>query len=566
MFSIDYWHSVLYYVDMHVARARWPSSNGKTYESIYLRESFRQDGKVKKRDIANLTHCDPAEIAAIELALKHKGDLAALASLDGVQLQEGASVGAVWIAAEIARRLGLDHALGTDFSGQLALWQVIARLLDQGSRLSAIRLAQVHAACDVLGIRRGFDENDLYENLTWLCQHQEQIELRLFAARRGRRKPELFLYDVTSSYLEGEDNALGAYGYNRDGKKGKKQIVIGLLCDEEGTPVSTEVFRGNTQDPQTFGAQVSKASERFGCQRVTFVGDRGMIKSGQIEELAKAGFHYITAITKPQIETLLAGGVLQMALFDDSLCEVEQEGLRYVLRRNPVRAAEIAATRAGKQASVELLIQQRNQYLAEHAKAKVSAAEKKVLAKVAQLKAAPWLRVESAERTLKLVTDEAARTEAARLDGCYAIKTDLPETAASKQVVHDRYKDLTEVEMAFRTSKTVHLEMRPVHVRTEEHTRGHVLAVMLAFLIRRELSRAWEGLNVTVEEGLAQLATLCSMEVKVEGGASCLRIPTPRDGSSALLKAASVRAPEVLPHLETRVVTRKKLPERRKPR
>ena len=282
--------------------------------------------------------------------------------------------------------------------------------------------------------------------------------------------------------------------------------------------------------------------------------------------LAFAGFHYITAITKPQIETLLAGGVLQMALFDESLCEVEQESVRYVLRRNPVRAEEVAATRAGKQASVEVLVQQRNQYLAEHAKAEVGAAEKKVLAKVAQLKAAAWLRVESAGRSLKLVTDEAARTEAARLDGCYAIKTDLPEAAASKQVVHDRYKDLTEVEMAFRTSKTVHLEMLPVHVRAEEHTRGHVLAVMLAFLIRRELSRAWEGLNVTVEEGLAQLATLCSMEVKVEGGASCLRIPTPRDGSSALLKAASVRATEVLPHLETRVVTRKKLPERRKPR
>src|ERR1039457_8825 len=420
---------------MHVARARWPSSNGKTYESIYLRESFRQDGKVKKRDIANLTHCDPAEIAAIELALKHKGDLAALASLDGVQLQEGASVGAVWTAAEIARRLGLDQALGSDFAGQLALWQGIARLLDQGSRSSAVRLAQTHAACDVLGIRRGFDENDLYENLSWLCQHQEQIESRLFAARRAHRKPELFLYDVTSSYLEGDDNALGAYGYNRDGKKGKKQIVIGLLCDEEGVPVSTEVFRGNTQDPKTFGAQVRKASQRFGCERVTFVGDRGMIKSGQIEELSKAGFHYITAITKPQIETLLAGGVLQMALFDDSLCEVEQEGVRYVLRRNPVRAAEIAATRAGKQASVEVLVQQRNQYLAKHAKAKVSTAEKKVLAKIARLKTAAWLRVESAGRSLRLVTDEAAQTEAARLDGCYAIKTDLPEKAASKQVV-----------------------------------------------------------------------------------------------------------------------------------
>jgi hypothetical protein len=213
---------------------------------------------------------------------------------------------------------------------------------------------------------------------------------------------------------------------------------------------------------------------------------------------------------------------------------------------------------------VAALVQERNQYLAGHAKAKVSAAEKKVRAKIARLKAAAWLRVESAGKLLQLVTDEEARTETARLDGCYVIKTDLPETAASKQVVHDRYKDLTEVEMAFRTSKTVHLEMRPVYVRTEEHTRGHVLAVMLAYLIRRELSQAWQGLNVTVEEGLAQLATLCSMEVKVEGGASCLRIPIPRDGSIALLKAASVRAPEVLPHLETRVVTRRTLPSQRK--
>ena len=124
-----------YYVDPYVARAKWPSSNGKVYESIYLRESFRQDGTIKKRDIANLTHCDPAEITAIELALKHKGNLAALASLDNVQLQQGVSVGAGWTAAEVARHLGIDHALGSDFAGHLALWQVIARLLDQGSRL-----------------------------------------------------------------------------------------------------------------------------------------------------------------------------------------------------------------------------------------------------------------------------------------------------------------------------------------------------------------------------------------------------------------------------------------------
>src|SRR5271157_1878711 len=225
---------------MYISRAAWPSSNGKTYQSIYLRESYREGDHVRKRNIANLTHCDPQEIAAIELALQFKGNLAALGSLDKIQLSQGPSVAAVWVIVETARRLGIEQALAGGFAGQLALWQVVARVLEQGSRLSAVRLAQVHAACDVLGIRRGFDENDLYENLTWLCQHQEQIERRLFATRRAQRKPELFLYDVTSSYLEGEDNALGAYGYNRDGKRGKKQIVIGLLCDEEGVPVSTE--------------------------------------------------------------------------------------------------------------------------------------------------------------------------------------------------------------------------------------------------------------------------------------------------------------------------------------
>ena len=267
------------YVVMHISRASWSSSNGKVYESIYLRESYREGPHVRKRNIANLTHADPQEIAAIELALKYKGDLAALRSLDQIQLGQGLSLGAVWTVVEIARRLGIPQALGTGFPAQLALWQVLARVLDQGSRLSAVRLAQVHAAGDVLGLERGFDENDLYANLTWLSEHQQRIEDRLFTRRRGQQKPELFLYDVTSSYLEGEKNAYGAYGYPRDGKKGKQQIVIGLLCDEQGAPLSTEVFRGNTQDPKTFAAQVQKASERFGCEQVTFVGDRGMIKT-----------------------------------------------------------------------------------------------------------------------------------------------------------------------------------------------------------------------------------------------------------------------------------------------
>ncbi len=550
---------------MYVARALWPSSNGKSYESIYLRESYRDGVHVRKRDIANLTHCDPQEVAAIEMALKYKGDLSQLGSLDNIQLRQGLSVGAVRTAYEVARRLGIDTALGHDFPGQLALWQVLARVLDQGSRLSAVRLAQVHAACDVIGIRRGFDENDLYTNLGWLDQQQQIIEDRLFVRRKGQ-KPELFLYDVTSSYLEGQDNALGAYGYNRDGKKGKKQIIIGLLCDEHGEPVSTEVFRGNTQDPATFASQIQKASERFGCEHVTFVGDRGMIKSGQIRDLAEAGFHYITAITKPQIRTLLKAGVLQMDLFDSEVCEANHQGVRYVLRRNPLRAGELSASRADKKASVERLRDTLNSYLTEHPRAKPSTAQRTVCAKISQLKLDPWLAVEVEARSLKLTVNQPALDEVSQLDGCYVLKTDLPAKAATTQVIHDRYKDLAEVEQSFRNCKTAHLETRPIYVRTAEHTRGHVLVVMLAYLIRRDLSQAWTSLDLTVEEGLHQLQTLCSTEISIAGGGSCLRIPEPSQASLLLLKALHIQLPKLLPHLETRVVTRRKLPERRQVR
>jgi len=550
---------------MYVARALWPSSNGKSYESIYLRESYRDGVHVRKRDIANLTHCDPQEVAAIEMALKYKGDLSQLGSLDNIQLRQGLSVGAVRTAYEVARRLGIDTALGHDFPGQLALWQVLARVLDQGSRLSAVRLAQVHAACDVIGIRRGFDENDLYTNLGWLDQQQQIIEDRLFVRRKGQ-KPELFLYDVTSSYLEGQDNALGAYGYNRDGKKGKKQIIIGLLCDEHGEPVSTEVFRGNTQDPATFASQIQKASERFGCEHVTFVGDRGMIKSGQIRDLAEAGFHYITAITKPQIRTLLKAGVLQMDLFDSEVCEANHQGVRYVLRRNPLRAGELSASRADKKASVERLRDTLNSYLTEHPRAKPSTAQRTVCAKISQLKLDPWLAVEVEARSLKLTVNQPALDEVSQLDGCYVLKTDLPAKAATTQVIHDRYKDLAEVEQSFRNCKTAHLETRPIYVRTAEHTRGHVLVVMLAYLIRRDLSQAWTSLDLTVEEGLHQLQTLCSTEISIAGGGSCLRIPEPSQASLLLLKALHIQLPKPLPHLETRVVTRRKLPQRRQVR
>jgi len=536
------------------------------YKTAYLRQSYREGRQVKTRIIANLTHCSDEELDAIDLALKHKGNLTVLGSVENVELVEGLSVGAVWTVYEVARRRGIEKALGRSFQGKLGLWEVMARVMHPGSRLSAVRLAQVHAACDVLGMRRGFDENDVYANQRWLSGRQSKIEDCLFRLRRGGRTPQLFLYDVTSTYLEGKTNAFAEYGYSRDKKRGKKQIVVGLLCDEEGEPVSTEVFRGNTADAATFGSQVRKAAERFGCRRVTFVGDRGMIKSGQIEQLSREGFHYITAITKPQIEALAANGVIQMEMFEEQLCEVEDEGVRYILRRNPRRAEEMAASRADKRQCVERLVEKQNAYLRQHPRAGVSIAQRTVRGKIEKLRIGEWLEVQAQERTLQLCVNEEALKEVSRLDGCYAIKSDLPKDVASKETIHDRYKDLSEVEEAFRICKTVHLEMRPVHVRTESSTRAHALVVMLAYMIRRELSRAWAPFDVTVEEGLDQLKTLCSTEVRIKGGGSCLRIPTPRRQSRQLLEALAITLPEALPHRDLPVVTRKKLSKnRRKP-
>ncbi len=444
-------------------------------------------------------------------------------------MRQGLSFGAVWALRQVAQRLGIVGTLGSDRPGKLALWQVLARAIDQGSRLSAVRLAGSHAACDVLGLGP-FNEDQLYPNLAWLAENQAVIEQRLFEHLHPDGCPGLFLYDVTSSYLEGEHNALAAWGYCRDGKRGKQQIVIGLLCDGQGRALSIEVFAGNTSDPKTLGTQIKKAAERFGGHEVTFVGDRGMIKGPQIKELGQKGFHYITAISKPQIEALLKQQVLQMELFDNPLCEVASlpEKVRYILRRNPQRAREIAQSRQSKQASLAELLQEKNGYLAEKPRAQVKVALQALRARAGKLKIDGWIRFKAQGRRLVMSVDQDALAEASKLDGCYVLKTDLLADWATMQVVHDRYKDLALVEQNFRTSKTVELEMRPIHVRLEVSTRGHAFVVMLAHRLIQELQQAWAGENLTVGEGLQELASLCVTEVVINGQVKAQLVPEGR--------------------------------------
>lgn len=291
------------------------------------------------------------------------------------------------------------------------------------------------------------------------------------------------------------------------------------------------------------------------------VGDRGMLKGPQIDKLPD-DFRYITAITKPQIRKMLEARVLQYELFTDIVCGVEYSSVRYVLRRNPMRAEQIVMTRQSKLESVLKLVKERNNYLAGHPRATIDAALKKVRAKIKKLKTEKWLNAAATQRVITIDKDESALEQTALLDGCYVIKSDVPKEFAGAKTLHDRYCDLENVERAFRTMKTAHLEMRPVFVRKIKSTKGHAFVVMLALLLQRELERCWADLDLTVEEGIDELAAIHMEEVRV-GSTRIENIPTPNKIGRKLLKKAEIALPSVLPSRTANVHTKKKLPSER---
>lgn len=549
-------------VTMHIDDQKYQRA-GKVYRRTLLRNSYRKDGKICHDTIANLSKCSEEEINALKFALKNKA-LLANEQLPGAEVatRQGLSVGAVWLLHQLAKRLGILKALGNCREASLAAWLVFSVVLGCVSRLSAVRLARSHAACDILGLD-GFCEDDLYQTLDWLNDQQCAIEDRLFRSRYQNKVPNLFLYDVTSSYLEGEQNELGANGYNRDGKKGKKQIVIGLLTDDEGYPVSCEVFEGNTKDMATFKSQVDKVAKRFGIKDVTFVGDRGMIKSAQIEDLSDEDFYYITALTKPQINKMLTDGVFQMELFEKTICEVEDGKIRYVLRRNPLRTKEIRENRQGKLESLKKLCLKKSRYLAEHPRAKVDVAKRDIDKFAVKLKIENWAKVGVSQRNFYMEIDKAELDKSEKLDGCYVIKSNVPSADVTKEIIHARYKDLAGVEWAFRTMKTTLLHIRGIYVRKANRTRAHVFTIMLAYMLTYELRRVWQDMEVTIEEGIEELASVCATEVLM-GEVSIQTVPTPREMGQQLLKKANVTLPDAIPCRRVAVHTRKSLVHERK--
>lgn len=516
--------------------------------AILLRESFREDGKVKNRTLANLSSWPSERLDALRRLLR--GELDHLASGTPVC---GPVFGLLHTLKQMADRVGITAALGRGQLGKLSLFLVLARIAHQGSRLSAVRWAREHAVAEVLGLST-FDEDDLYAALDHLCARQTRIEAALYQHYRKSHPepPSLFLYDVTSAYMEGEHNALAEFGYNRDGKRGKLQIVIGLLTDPEGEPLAVRVFAGNTNDPLTVAGQIAILREQFGIRELVFVGDRGMVKSKAKEALQEHGLRYISALTDPQIRKLLSAGTLQMGLFSEQVAEVETDGLRYVLRKNDDEAARVHHRLEDKLIRLQQKIKQRNEKVAASPRCQPESGLAVVRQWIARHKLTSFIQPRLDGRELRIDIDDATREQAMLLAGCYAIVTDVAKTGMATQDVHDNYMRLQKVERDFRTMKTGLLEVRPVFVRKEERTRGHVFCTMLALKITREMERCLRTAfgttdtnadTVTLPDALTALGRLCLLQYTVDDDHTLTRLPLPNPMQTEILKALAVSLP-----------------------
>ena len=476
-------------------------------------ENYREGKKVKHRIISNLSKWPEELVSGLEKLLKGQK----INTVSDLELSVGKSFGAIFAVSEIAKRLGIKQSLGNSKQAKLALFQIAGRIISQGSRNYLANQWAKGQAVEKIFRLNNFTEDSLYANLSWLSDYQQTIERKIYKYR-CKNKPikEMFLYDVTSSYLEGEKNELAAYGYNRDKKKGKKQIVIGLLTDSEGYPLSVEVFKGDTK---TVSNQLEKLKDNFGVERVIFVGDKGMVKSGQIKEIISDEYkwNYLTTITKQQIRTLLKKDIIQLELFDKDIVEVKQEdGTRYILRRNPIRAKEIKNNRDSKTDYLTELTKKENLYLKEHKKAKPEVSLRKLEEKISKLKLKAIISTELEGRNIIVKTDNEKKKKEEELDGCYVVKTDVPENKLDTKTAHDRYKDLAKVEFAFRTMKTTLEKIRPIYVRKAEQTRGHVFVAMLAYMIVKYITDKLEGLDYTRQFIIESLDKIQYLEYRHE--------------------------------------------------
>jgi transposase len=454
--------------------------------AVLLRESFRENGRVRKRTLANLSDWPTPLVEGFRTLLK--GGVAVAA--EGIRIRRALPHGHAAAVLGTIRAIGLDRLLGKPIDKRLvplAIALIASRLISPASKLATARDLAADTAGSSLGrlLELGaVDESELYRALDWLGARQAAIETAL--ARRHLKDGALVLYDVSSSWLEGRCCELARFGYSRDGKKGKLQIVYGLLCAADGCPVAVEVFEGNTADPMTLSTQIDKLKERFGLSRVVLVGDRGMITSARIrDELKPAGLDWITALRAPQIRALLDTGAFQLSLFDErDLAEItspEFPGERLVVCKNPLLAEERARKREDVLQATEAALAKLADQIARGTSPKGTDRIARAIGRLEnRYKLAKLFDITVGEYGFTFARSPVRIAEEARLDGFYVIRTSVEDKTLAAESVVGAYKSLARVERAFRSLKTVDLHLRPIHHWLASRVRAHVFLCMLA--------------------------------------------------------------------------------------
>jgi len=457
--------------------------------AILLRESYREGGRVKKRTLLNLSDWPADRTAGFKMLLK--GGTVIPSDQQAITIIRSLPHGHVAAALGTARKIGLDRLLGPDGNRcrDLVRALLVNRLLEPGSKLAAARALSPDTASSSLGQQLGLgpvDEDELYTALDWLAVRQPAIETAL--AKDHLAGGTLVLYDVSSSYMEGRCCPLAQYGYNRDGKRGKLQIVYGLLCAADGCPVAIEVFEGSTADPVTLTSQVTKLKERFGLAHVVLVGDRGMITQARIaEDLGTAGLDWITALRAPAIKILRDAGALQMSLFDErdmaAITSPDFPGERLIVCRNRALAAERGRRREDLLAATERELARIAAAVARQRLRGAAAIGLKVGAVLDRHKMAKHFTLDIADNRFGFARKTEEVAAEAALDGIYVVRTSLPATVLDDPTTVRSYKSLSLVERAFRCLKSVDLQIRPVYHWLADRVRAHVFLCMLAYYL-----------------------------------------------------------------------------------
>jgi hypothetical protein len=473
---------------MHIAKV--PNRNARP--SYLLRETYREDGKVKNRTLANLSKLPVERIETLRAALR--GDPLAPIGETGFEIRRSLPHGHVLAALSVARRIGLEDLLphrAPQHRRDLALALIVARLLDPAAILATARMLDSATASHSLGEMLSLGSvtaREIYATLDWLGSEQTFIENQL--ARRHLRNGALVLYDVTSTYLEGRCCPLARHGYSRDSRSDRPQLVIGLLCAADGCPVAVEVFEGNTADPATVAAQIIRLKQRFRLRHVVMVGDRGMLTSARIEQaLRPAGLDWITALRGPAIRQLAQAGTLQFSLFDTrDMAEVsspDYPGERLVVCKNPLLAEERRRKRDELLALSEADLRKVQARVTREKNPLRGAGEigKAVGAVLGKRKMAKHFEHIITDASFTFARKQDAIAEEARFDGFYVLRTSLSAAQIDTAGTVRAYKSLAQVERAFRCMKTIDLELRPVFHWTAPRVRAHVLLCMLAYYL-----------------------------------------------------------------------------------